>query len=447
VGAPEIPTWQRVADISILLIPYIGQIAGAYEVIAGEDLFGHNLGTVERGVIGLGILLPAAAKLFKAGKGTVTAAQIAADYKLTSQQASGLLTALTKVKEGTIGHKLLTKAMEKIKAGKSLSSAETASLEKLAKEMGMTDEALAKEFSSKAAGLAKGGLSEAEILAQKAQQEAAEAASKAETPAARAAVSGEQGVKAAGAGAMTQAERAARKKMIVDAITSRTKIKSLAGNSRLSTSLSFLRDMAQTHGKDFFDEMAKLTEVVESGLQNPDLYADVLTEAMERALARNPSGITSNLNPIEAALVEMSEATGATVTTIPKELKNLAPLDFYQKYAATSMRFIDYGVIEVAPKHGAFTHMIQDLVVDRALKGYSVKSSEMRMLLEAIGQNPDALYSHTYRNLLGITDIYSSSTVGKQIWEGTFDLYEEAMEAMLQPEAIGPVLQSVAGVR
>ncbi|MGN6401438.1 MAG: eCIS core domain-containing protein, partial [Flavisolibacter sp.] len=72
----EIPAYETVIEVGIGFIPIVGEIVGAYEVIAGEDLFGRKLSPQERAILGILILLPAAAKLFKVGKGAITASRL-----------------------------------------------------------------------------------------------------------------------------------------------------------------------------------------------------------------------------------------------------------------------------------------------------------------------------------------------------------------------------------
>src|SRR5262249_14158245 len=116
----EIPAYETVIEIGIGFIPIVGAIVGAYEVIGGEDLFGRTLSPSERAVLAALILLPAAAKLFKLGKGAVTASRLAHDYRMTPREADAAFRAFTGIAPGTAGEKLLREAEADFKAGKGM---------------------------------------------------------------------------------------------------------------------------------------------------------------------------------------------------------------------------------------------------------------------------------------------------------------------------------------
>lgn len=448
-GDKEIPTWQTVIDFSILLVPVVGQIAGGYEVVWGEDLFGHELTPVERAVLGAAIFLPAAVRAFKVSKGALKAAELVKLYGVSGEEAKVLVTAMTAVKPGSAGHKLLTEAVEVLGGGKRLKDTKLiAGLRDLFGKMGLTNAAAADEL-AKAKGLkpTARAAGEAEELLAKARSELDAAASKAESAGGAPTPQPSAVAVSAAEGGVTASQRAAVKKMIVEALQARTQLTSVTTNSKLASALADLRSLGGTPQGEIFTELADLTEVVNKALQTPDLYADVLTEAIERSLKGGPKSGVAGLSAVEDALAVMSQETGAQLKVIPKEVKDLPSVAFYQDYAGTSARFIDYGAREAAPAHGAFTHLIQDLVVDRGLKGVSLKSASLRELLTAIGGNPNVVYSHTYRNLLSVISIHSDRNVGRMIWEATFDFYEEAPKSILQPEAIYPVLEYLTGVR
>ncbi|WP_297324639.1 DUF4157 domain-containing protein [Nitrosomonas sp.] len=140
----EIPAHETVIEIGIGFIPIVGEIVGTYEVIAGEDLFGRPLSAEERAVTAALILLPAAAKIFKLGKGVVTASRLARDYHMTPREADAVLRAFTGISPGSAGEKLLREAEADLKAGKGLRNpAQLREINKLLSEMGMTERATA----------------------------------------------------------------------------------------------------------------------------------------------------------------------------------------------------------------------------------------------------------------------------------------------------------------
>jgi hypothetical protein len=54
---------QLVVELAVSFIPVVGSMVAAYEVLSGRDLFGNELGDLERGVIGASVLLPLVGRL------------------------------------------------------------------------------------------------------------------------------------------------------------------------------------------------------------------------------------------------------------------------------------------------------------------------------------------------------------------------------------------------
>jgi len=153
----DIPAWQTAVEVGIGFIPIVGQVVGTYEVIAGEDLFGHPLSTTDRAILGAAILLPAAGKIFKVGRAAVTASAIARDYSLSAREADALFRATAQIRPASPGARLLTTAKEDILAGKPIRDPEKLKqLDTLMRDMGLTDR-------STAAALGSQGAAEAEV--------------------------------------------------------------------------------------------------------------------------------------------------------------------------------------------------------------------------------------------------------------------------------------------
>ena len=55
----DIPAWQTTIEVAIGFIPVVGSIVAAGEATFGYDLFGHELSTVDRAILGASVLLPA----------------------------------------------------------------------------------------------------------------------------------------------------------------------------------------------------------------------------------------------------------------------------------------------------------------------------------------------------------------------------------------------------
>lgn len=76
----ERPTWMTVVSVAIGFIPIIGNAVATLEAWRGVDIFGNELSDAERAIIGVSVLLPAAARLVKAGKSLYTAERMARLY-------------------------------------------------------------------------------------------------------------------------------------------------------------------------------------------------------------------------------------------------------------------------------------------------------------------------------------------------------------------------------
>src|SRR5581483_7503497 len=165
-------------------------------------------------------------------------------------------------------------------------------------------------------------------------------------------------------------------------------------------------------------KLSKLLPIVEAGLRNPDLYGRVLSEAWERAVL--------NGTDINEALVDLAREGGSGIKKVPKTSGTLPSDVFFDEHVTNPKRIVDKGVGDV---HGVYTHLLQDLVVDRALRaaGRTETGSEFRQLLaRAEGRNP---------NNIGVGDL---------IWRVTYDA--EAPGHINDPETLRAALDKV-GVR
>jgi hypothetical protein len=132
---------------------------------------------------------------------------------------------------------------------------------------------------------------------------------------------------------------------------------------------------------------------------------------------------------INVALLEMAKELGE-VGTVPVGPDGGLQDNrvFFEKYATQPIRFVDQGA--AGDPHGAMTHLLQDLVVDRALQdaGLKITSPEFReMLRRAEGKAKSGL------------------DMGDAIWRVTYDM-EGNEHAINDPNYIGPVLQELLGL-
>jgi hypothetical protein len=95
-------------------------------------------------------------------------------------------------------------------------------------------------------------------------------------------------------------------------------------------------------------------------LQNPKLYGDVLGDAWDLV----KTGKAADIND---ALLKMAEKTGLPVITI----KEVMPADkFFEQVATEGVYWVDERLGDEAGElHGQMTHLLQDLVVNKALGG------------------------------------------------------------------------------
>jgi hypothetical protein len=143
----EIPAWQTTIEVAIGFIPVVGSIVAAGEATFGYDLFGHELSTVDRAILGASVLLPAAAKVFKVGRAAVTVSTLTREYRLSAREADAAYRALTHVQPGTKGASLLASAAADVKAGRPVRDAKRLNeLGALFRDMGMTERATANEL-------------------------------------------------------------------------------------------------------------------------------------------------------------------------------------------------------------------------------------------------------------------------------------------------------------
>ena len=86
----ERPGWMTAVSVAISFIPIVGNAVAAFEAWRGTDIFGNELSDAERAIIGASVLLPAAARLVKAGKSLYTAERLARLYGEDARWAATL---------------------------------------------------------------------------------------------------------------------------------------------------------------------------------------------------------------------------------------------------------------------------------------------------------------------------------------------------------------------
>ena len=185
------------------------------------------------------------------------------------------------------------------------------------------------------------------------------------------------------------------------------------------------------------NQILEVLDIVWAGLRDPKLYADVLAEAWEQAMAADTS--------IEAVLLSMAEqSAGAKAVWIPrserKELLNKPEL-FFERYASRAVSFVDMPLL--GDPHRALTHLLQDLVVDRALKaaGKKMTSAQFRGLLAKASDQ--VVPSTVPGGPVIATRGQAGLRTGDYVWQMTYDLYLTTKDHLPQPEVVGQTLHDL----
>lgn len=206
--------------------------------------------------------------------------------------------------------------------------------------------------------------------------------------------------------------------------------------------------------------LAKIEKVM-NALQNPKLYGEVLGDAWDLVKA----GKAADIND---ALRKMAEATGLPVIEIPKGAVYQAD-KFFEEFATQKFYIVDNPLGEF--QHGAMTHLLQDLVVNKGLGGPH-KSAEFRQLLgEAEGiveryerkgaklvdsqfaQVPNTVFLDDVDNpVLRWHEV--KMRTGDYVWRFTYDLLYKAegddalkrISRLPQPELLRLLLNELADV-
>jgi hypothetical protein len=175
---------------------------------------------------------------------------------------------------------------------------------------------------------------------------------------------------------------------------------------------------------------------VVAGIRNPELYGEVLADAW--ALAKRPPGMDIN-----AALEEMARAGGAPIRYIDANEGVMSGQVFFERYAGRPGSFIDQPLLD--DNHGAMTHLVQDLVVTRALRraNQNLTSAEFRGLLgQAEGRVNKSAYQTAF-DVFGSRE--DSMRTGDYVWRMVYDNTEPGQ--INRPEDLGKALRAAIGVR
>jgi hypothetical protein len=185
-------------------------------------------------------------------------------------------------------------------------------------------------------------------------------------------------------------------------------------------------------------KIAKALPHVVKGLRDPGLYGEVMADAW--ALAKSSPG-----KDISAALEEMARSGGAPIRYIEAKDGVLQAPAFFERYAGQPGHFIDLPLLGDA--HGTMTHLIQDLVVDRALRraGQNMTSVEFRGLLGQAEGTVTAGGGYVTKSTTTFLKDETEMRTGDYIWRMLYD--NTGAKEINRPEAIGLELMVALGIR
>jgi hypothetical protein len=191
-----------------------------------------------------------------------------------------------------------------------------------------------------------------------------------------------------------------------------------------------------------------------AALRDVDAWADVLADAWEiAAKMRKPS--------LRTALLKLAKQRG--IKKFVKVRQVLEGGAFFEEVAISGKGIIDPALAvgtDGIKLHGELTHLIQDLVVDSKL-GRGASANFRRLLKDAEGTierylpgQPGVVtrfgaFANTRNaNVTFLPDELSVKT-GDYVWRFTYDLFygAESLRRMPQPEAIGPVLDTLFSLK
>jgi hypothetical protein len=160
-------------------------------------------------------------------------------------------------------------------------------------------------------------------------------------------------------------------------------------------------------------QLRKLVPIVEKGLRTPELYGAVLAEAWQRAIVSGTD--------INGGLLEMAREGGLAARIVP-EAKN--GQEFFRENVIKNKVMVDKGIGEA---HGINSHLVHDLVVDRALRaaGRSESAADFRMLLGRV-------HGRAGRTAIPLGDL---------IWRVTYDVESEGH--INEPESLKAALDTL----
>jgi hypothetical protein len=190
-----------------------------------------------------------------------------------------------------------------------------------------------------------------------------------------------------------------------------------------------------------------------AALRDADAWAEVIADTWEiAARMRKPN--------FRKALLKLASKRGLKTVKVPGVMKGTS---FFDEFVVSGKGLIDPGLaVGDIQLHGELTHLMQDLVVDSKL-GAGASASFRKLLKDAEGTiwrfvpgRPGVVtrfgaYDGYVNRAYNATFLPNENVMktGDYVWRFTYDLFylDPALRRMPQPEAMGPVLDGLFGLK
>ncbi len=167
--------------------------------------------------------------------------------------------------------------------------------------------------------------------------------------------------------------------------------------------------------------LLELLPMALKGKRDPDTLGAALSEIwLEDHLLSEVAPPAAARRYGDAAL-QLSSRRGAPVRVLEAGAE-YSPERFFNEVVISGDRFLDLNILASQPDHGAITHLIDDLVIDRALEGTGVSAEELRALLaDAVGTG--------------------GTPIGDELWFHIFDA-DTGLRGINQPEVMWAIMRA-----
>jgi hypothetical protein len=215
------------------------------------------------------------------------------------------------------------------------------------------------------------------------------------------------------------------------------------------------------------EKIRGMIEDVMDALQSPRLYAEVLGDAWDLVKA----GKAVNIND---ALLKMARKTGVAIVPVSMVTKVMRGDKFFKRVATKRQHWVDKALGQEA--HGQMTHLLQDLVVNKALgsprasaefrqmlgraegtveryvwKGDKLVPSRFSQLPDGKTPLPNTVFVDVKNQAGEVREFEFGMQTGDYVWRFTYDLFYQGdalkdFGRLPQPEHLRPTLNELGDV-